>query len=457
MSTALFWFRNDLRLHDQIALQTALQSGAQHLVPVYCHQAPDQATDWGFDRIGAHRQAWTHAAVQDLASQLSRLGCPLLECTGPASKILPEIARAAGAQTIVCEQIAAPYEQEDVTALQAAGLTVHTVWQSSLLDPADLPWPASELPASFTPFKQAIERAGIQPPKPLPRPDKLPPWPTGTGAALEAFDAFGALNARGAASTESGQAREPLTVAASDPRSSFPYTRPDFNGGETAALAHLRRYLAQALPHTYKQTRNDLTGVNYSSKWSPWLATGAISARQIMSELRTFEAQHGASESSYWLWFELLWRDYFRFLHLQHGRKLYRPRGLSPDVAKAQRQPSPSGSHNAQGFVRWCEGRTGEPLVDAAMRELAATGFLSNRLRQIVASYLINELGGDWRAGAAWFESQLLDYDPYSNQGNWLYIAGHGTDPRGGRHFNIERQTRQYDPGGHYQRLWGNG
>ena len=447
MKTVLFWFRNDLRLHDQIALYTALQSGAQHLVPIYCHDDPHQTTAWGFGRIGIHRRRWTQAAVQDLREQLSALGCPLIECQRSVDAVLPEIARIAGTQEIFCEEIAAPDEQDAVKKLQAAGLKVHTVWQSSLLNPAQLPWPKEGLPASFTPFRQAIEREKIQPPNPLPLPGHLPPWPAGIARTLTAMDGI---------SLGSGRTNAPLDVPLPDPRSSFPYTHPDFNGGQTAALAHLRRYLAQGRPHSYKQTRNDLTGLHYSSKWSPWLATGALSPRQAMSELRQFEDQRGASEGSYWLWFELLWRDYFRFLHLQYGRKLYRSRGLKVDVENAPPLRLASG-HNPQGFARWCEGRTGKPLVDAAMRELSATGFLSNRLRQVVASYLINELKGDWRAGAAWFESQLLDYDPYSNQGNWLYIAGLGTDPRGGRHFNIEKQARQYDPDGHYQRLWENG
>ena len=92
--------------------------------------------------------------------------------------------------------------------------------------------------------------------------------------------------------------------------------------------------------------------------------------------------------------------------------------------------------------------------VDAAMRELAATGFMSNRLRQLVASYLIHDLGCDWRAGAAWFEAQLIDYDVYSNQGNWLYIAGRGTDPRGGRRVDPGQQAQTNDPHGAYQDLW---
>jgi deoxyribodipyrimidine photo-lyase len=99
-------------------------------------------------------------------------------------------------------------------------------------------------------------------------------------------------------------------------------------------------------------------------------------------------------------------------------------------------------------------GLTGNRLIDAGMRELSATGYLSNRMRQIVASFLVHELHCDWRAGAAWFESQLIDYDVYSNQGNWLYIAGFGTDPRGGRRFNTEKQAKTYDPEGHYQKLF---
>ena len=167
----------------------------------------------------------------------------------------------------------------------------------------------------------------------------------------------------------------------------------------------------------------------------------------IYAELKRFEAERGPNDSTYWIWFELLWRDYFRCLHLQNSKKLYRKQGLGDsELAKVP--------NNKQGFSHWCEGRTGEPLVDAGMRELAATGWLSNRLRQIVASYLIYDLKSDWRAGAAWFESQLIDYDVYSNQGNWLYIAGRGTDPRGGRRFNPQMQAQQHDKDGVYRQRW---
>jgi deoxyribodipyrimidine photo-lyase len=436
MTVVLLWFRRDLRLHDQPALQAALDSGATHVLPVAFAPSAQETTRWGFARTGAHRCAFVAAALHGLRARTASLGNPLLVCSAPPIAALTALARAVGASSVVCEDIAAPEEQAKVAALQAAGLQVRTVWGSSLLAPADMPWPVGELPGVFTTFRQRVEREGIAPALPLPAPGRLPPPPQVPGDVL---DAVGAPS--GAWAIEA-----PADLAGQDARSSFPYGLPAFHGAEDAALAHLAQYMARKLPHSYKATCNGLTGIDYSSKFSPWLATGALSPRQIHAALKEFENQHGANDGTYWLWFELLWRDYFRLLHLQHGIVLYRARGLSPE---------PLAPHNAQGFERWCEGRTGEPLVDAAMRELAATGYLSNRLRQVAASYLIHELQGDWRAGAAWFESQLLDYDVYSNQGNWLYIAGRGTDPRGGRRFNPAKQAAEHDADGRYRRLWG--
>ena len=431
-STVIYWFRNDLRLHDNAALAQACR-GTTHLVPVFCHPPADEVTPWGFARVGPHRQVFLADTLRDLAALLKARGSQLLECTGAPEQVLPAMAQAVGATTVVCEAIAAPYEQAQVTALRASGLTVRAGWQSTLLSPVGLPFATSALPDVFTAFRSAVERAKVQPPRPLATPAQLPPL---SPNALEAAAHWAPPPAQPTAPADASDAA----------RSSFPYATPAFAGGETAALAHVRQYMDRKLPHTYKQTRNGLTGLDYSSKFSPWLATGALSARQVFAQLQQFEQEHGANDGSYWLWFELLWRDYFRFLHLKYGRDLYRARGLSD-------QPAPV--HNRQGFDRWCQGNTGEPLVDAAMRELAATGYMSNRLRQLVASYLVHDLHSDWRAGAAWFESQLVDYDVYSNQGNWLYGAGRGTDPRGGRRFNPQKQTQDHDANGSYRRLWG--
>ncbi|MFZ6731308.1 DASH family cryptochrome [Undibacterium sp. Ji42W] len=436
--TIIYWFRNDLRLEDNPALIAACQN-AEKILFVYCHSPSTLHTlRWQLPHPGLHRQRFLASALADLRQQLVTRGNQLLEVNMGAADFFPLLAGELGSRIIYCEEIAAPYEQDEVIALNAAGLTVHTRWQSTLIDPVDLPFMPNALPDVFTQFRTIIEREGVQAPAPLPGVQSLPPLP-GNYSQIASQWAIDALSDEARISTD-------IEEAQMDERSSFPYFLPEFSGGSTAACAHVKRYLNRKLPHTYKQTRNQLSGLDYSTKFSPWLASGAISARQIFSALKKFEAEHGANESSYWIWFELLWRDYFCLLHLKYGRQLYFAKGLSD---------FPIPTHNAENFSDWCLARTGEPFIDAAMAELAATGYLSNRMRQVVASYLIHELACDWRAGAAWFEAQLIDYDVYSNQGNWLYIAGRGTDPRNGRRFNIQKQVHDHDRDGSYRRLWG--
>lgn len=430
MTTLIHWFRHDLRLADNAAFSQACAS-ATHVVPVWCHDpSGDAATAWGFVRTGPHRRRFLADTLGDLASHLAARGSGLVELRGRPRDVLPALARTIGADRITCEAIAAPEEMDEVAALRAAGLAVDTTWQSTLLDPADLPFEATRVPDVFTAFRSAVERAGVVPPVPIEPPGRIPPLP--------ALPDDIAVLTRPAVAADASDRDD-------DPRSSFPYRQPAFAGGETAALAHLDRYFARGLAHSYKATRNGLTGTDFSTKFSPWLATGALSARTILAALRRFEADRGANEGSCWIWFELLWRDHFRLLHAKHGGRLYRARGLSA---------APPPKHDPAAFARWCHGDTGEPLVDAGMRELAATGWLSNRMRQIVASWLVNDLACDWRAGAAWFEAQLVDHDVHSNHGNWLYIAGRGTDPRGGRRFDPVKQAREHDPDGRYRTLW---
>ena len=437
MRTTLFWFRNDLRLQDQRALQQAIthaQTHNQALLLVYVHEpVQDEPTAWGFRRMGVHRRRFVADTLHDLQTSLQALNQHLVLLHGAVADVLPACAKQVQADTVFCEDIAAPEEEAQVQALRDAGLMVHPVWQSSLLDPEALPFDVADMHQVFTVFRQRIEAAGLVPRPALPAPTQLPAPPE---AALNTLPGW----------TESA---DPLLQAEvsveTHERSNFPYTQAHCRGGETSGLSHLHSYLTPPWPDRYKQTRNALQGQHTSSHWSPWLATGALSPRTIWAALHGYETQHGANDGTYWLWFELLWRDNFRLLHLQHGRQLYAARGLS-------HLPKPS--HFPKDFQRWCSGNTGEPIVDAGMRELAATGFTSNRMRQIVASFLVHDLACDWRAGAAWFESQLVDFDVCSNQGNWLYVSGRGTDPRAGRRFNPAKQTQDHDPQGRFQKAW---
>jgi deoxyribodipyrimidine photo-lyase len=415
MTTAIYWFRNDLRLEDNPSFLQACKA-ADSLLPVYMHQPNlEQETAWGFPRIGEYRQVFLDQSLQDLRSQLRKLGSDLYEVAGDVLDVFEKLKSQIDIGTIYCEQIQAPEELEQVALLRGAGFRINALWQSSMLDAQSLPFPLEDMPDIFTQFRQQVEKKKLKFFNPIEAPKSIPPLPT-----IQI---------------------PPITVANQSTLSNGS----KFCGGERSADAYIEHYFERRLPDTYKQTRNELIGMDYSSKFSPWLAQGCCSAGSIAKKLSDYEICYGANDGAYWLWFELLWRDYFRFLHFKYGKRLYYSKGLSK---------APSNQFDSEKFLKWSSGHTGESLIDAGMRELKNTGYLSNRMRQIVASYWIYDMQGDWQAGSAWFEYQLIDYDVYSNQGNWLYIAGKGTDPRGGRPFNVAKQTQDHDPDGVYRQMW---
>ena len=415
MSTIVYWFRNDLRLGDNPGFKEACAS-ANYLLPIYIHpDSNDDLTCWGFPRFAGHSREFLQQSLHELRHQLITQGSTLLEFNGKPAEVFQLLGKQTPFDTIYCEQIQAPEELAEVNVIKNLGFNIRQFWQSSMLDPKDLPFDLREMPDVFTKFRQEVERRNLFYAEPISTPDHIPPLPLMSIATKLKEGIF---------------AKQVESL---------------FNGGELSALAHIDQYFESRLPDTYKQTRNQLIGMDYSSKFSPWLAFGCCSARTIAQKLKNYESTYGANDGTYWLWFELLWRDYFRFLHFKYGIKLYRPQGLVDKVLN---------SFDKKKFQQWTSGCTGEDFIDAGMRELQETGFLSNRMRQVVASFWIYDMKGDWRAGATWFESQLVDYDVYSNQGNWLYIAGRGTDPRGGRPFNVKKQAQNHDPDGAYRSKW---
>lgn len=461
--TVVHWFRNDLRLGDHPSWAAAVQEAQARqaaLLAVYVWDpAQAQATRFSPVRCGPLRHAWLADTLAALDAALQSQGQRLLVLRGTPDQALPVLLHTVAAVSLHTERLPAPEEHADEVALARAlppGVPMRLHAPSVLLPEARLPWSPDHMPDGFTPMRQAIEadqaRHGDPWSEPLPAPASLPAPPALAGheeAAVGWPDAF----------RHTPLKRPAHGALRLDARSAFPFLTGGVLAGEAGAWAHLQAWLGRGGAHRYKTTRNQLLGLDFSSKWSPWLALGAVSAPQLMQGLRRFETEHGANEGTYWLWFELLWREHFRLLQHKHGRALYRWRGLCDAATARQRQgrraadPAPLGSDSAQAQA-WRSGRTGQPLVDAGMRELAATGFLSNRMRQIVASWLVHDLGVDWRVGAAWFEAQLIDFDVQSNQGNWLYLAGLGTDPRGGRRFDPIKQAREHDPDGSYQRCW---
>lgn len=430
--TVLFWFTQDLRLHDNPALTQAISLATSHNKRLLCLvQTLDTApTRWGFDRASSLRQVFRQHAIDGLKGSLESMGVELIETPYLEIAALQDVMKQAQVSHVVCEQRETPEELAVIQGLMASGLRVTQVVQSSLFEDDQLPFKVSQTPDVFTAFRQAMESRHIEPKSPLPS-----VYPHSSG---------------------------PISVQprpyALDPRASFPFNQPQWHADEFSALAHVNRYFASDLPQSYKQTRNALTGTDYSTKFSPWLAVGTLSPRVIWQRLKAHEQAMGANKSTYWIGFELLWREHFRLMARKYGARLFARRGLlnvkSSTSANAATAGTTTTHSSTQHLDAWRLGQTKQPLIDAAMNELRVTGFLSNRLRQIVASYAIYDLGIDWRAGAAWFEHCLIDYDVHSNQGNWAYIAGVGTDPRGGRPFNVLKQMRDHDPDGHYQSLW---
>ncbi len=428
MKRFAIWLLNDLRVRDHAALTQALRQNPEAVAFVYVWGEPHAA--WGkhsfrplistAQRMHPLRERFLVESLVDLARAVAP--APLFVLEGSLPQVLVQWARAQQITAVYSHLEYAPEEQRLQAAIQAAlaaeGIALHLVEGNQLYQRTQLPFAVENLPWLFTRFRQLVERHAIVE-APLPAPSALPPWPESVESGLDQF-----------------QARL-------DHLPPSPGYR--WRGGETAALAQLQAYLSGPV-FTYKQTRNAFEGETFSSRLSPYLALGCLSPRTVQDELRKAEKRHGANESTYWLFFELLWREYFRWLLLKEGKHFFRAGGLRKLAMPWQQDEAL--------FAAWCAGQTGYPIIDAAMRELQATGWTSNRARQTVASFLSKNLLLDWRWGASWFEYNLIDYDTASNWGNWLYQAGVGTDGRGFRWFDPIRQARLHDPQATFIKRW---
>jgi len=390
-----------LRLDDQPAFHEAAALARQHggrLIVLACRREAQRLR-------GPHQRRLEREALASLQASLAALAIPLLQ--------FPQSTTAEALETI--RGLVSP----------AAVLR----GQESRLF-ADWPIEAEKFPRVFAEFRRGLQQA---PQPPLPPADL-----TGLGAGLEGWPQSW---------LQPPLPFTPPEPSSCDPRSAFP-----FRGGEATALARLQHYMfGSAGLHNYKASRNDLVGTEFSSKFSPFLAIGSLSVRRIWQELLNYQAIHGADEGSEWMKQELLWREFFLWSEQRHGAAFHAPGGI-------QQRP-PQWDANCERFRRWTLAESGHPLIDAQLRELRASGYLSNRGRQWVASHFINELRLPWTWGARFFEWWLIDAHPALNTGNWAYLAGVGSDPRSfgaaaPRRFDLERQVRRYDPLLTHQKRW---
>lgn len=423
--SVLLWFKNDLRLIDNAALHQALQLGCP-IVPVFCLD-PNQFKEcpFGFKRTGAFRAQFLLESLRDLDQALRQLGSGLIVRFSAAEQAIPDLVREYSASTVVTSSEIGYEELQTIEAVRKQVQDGHIITTeiSTLLNADDYPFLKQNVPDVFTRFRQMVEKQWrvreVYPTVTSIISPSIPPL------QLPSLQDLGLEN------------------VTADKRASL-----QFKGGTTEAFKRLKYYFeATQLVSNYKVTRNEMIGGDYSSKFSAWLAMGCMSARSIYHALKAYEQQYGANESTYWLVFELLWRDYFKWMMLQHPRVFFLKKGLK----KYAIQLPP---FHAENFKKWVNGTTDNAFINANMIELKLSGFMSNRGRQNVASYLCHHLQCDWRYGAAYFEEMLVDYDISSNWCNWAYLAGVGNDPIKGRVFNPDKQANQYDADGAFRKLW---
>ncbi|MEZ8746271.1 DASH family cryptochrome [Vibrio sp. 10N.239.312.C11] len=435
----LYLFTNDLRINDNQLLHCAAQSVDKLIFvivePTLVRFSADFAKEQSY---GAHRQTFVSQSITHLESNLVKFGQQLVVIH--SNHLEPDAAEQTLSQIIATQHVTHFFanahcgydERLLIRSIQSRHPDLITCLphHSTLFDSHEMPFELSKVPSSFTKFRKLVEHldvnggeTGIA---------HLPPpvTPTLTPAQTTAIPIFSSPNVERAVTN-------------------------DYLGGEDAGLAHLDNYFSHDYALNYKQTRNAFDGIENSTKFSPWLALGCISPKTICRHLTRFESHHGSNDSTYWIYFELLWREYFYWKSMSLKGSLFTGSSTNPVTTE-------NSTHSASlNFSKWKSGNTNYPIVDACMRQLNATGYMSNRGRQLAASCLTYELGIDWRHGAAYFESQLIDYDVASNWGNWAYIAGalnsqvntqtnkqknaNQAQPKS-HHFDLARQTDMYDP-----------
>lgn len=426
MDTSLVWFRNDLRVQDNTALSNAIASG-KRVVGLYCFDPRHyEIGNFGFKKTEKYRAQFLIETVQNLKDNLSNLNITLIVANDRPENVIPSVIEKYHISEIHSQREWTKEENDVTSAVEKVinNIKHRTYYDQFLFHPEDIPFDTfGDIPQVFTQFRKKYEKESSV--RPL----------------QEKIEALSSENILDEESTIPSLQQLGLQTFTKDHRTAFPW-----QGGEDAAWNRLNSYFwdTKKLAY-YKKTRNGLVGEDYSSKFSAWLANGSISARQIYWEVQRFEKEIKKNQDTYWLVFELIWRDYFKYVSLKHGDDLFKIGGIL--------HKEYDWKHNEKAERDWINGNTRYDFVNANMIELKDTGWMSNRGRQNVASFWAKEQEQDWRVGAAYFESMLIDYDVHSNWGNWMYNAGVGNDPRD-RKFNIKRQQEMYDGSGKFVRLW---
>ena len=424
-TTGLVWFRNNLRSQDNRSIKKAIEKHDK-IIAVYFFDPKYFIKDkFGFYKTEKFRSQFLIETIADLKQQLKNLNITLLTYFAAPENQLSKLVDELNINTIYTQREWTKEEIDTNKLVKSAinnSIDIVEDYDQFLYHPETVSKNFSNIPNVFTQFRKKLEKyVNIQDEIKI---DKLP-----ESNLISNSTKIPTLQELG------------FNEFSQPSKTAFP-----FEGGETPALERLNYYLFESKKvGFYKKTRNGLVGLDYSTKFSPWLANGSLSARTIYHQVKKYEAEFGSNQSTYWVIFELIWRDYFKYISLKYDAKIFKIGGI------LEREYHWNADEDI--IQDWINGNTKDDFVNANMIELKETGWMSNRGRQNVASYFAKELLQDWRIGAAYFESLLLDYDVHSNYGNWMYVAGVGNDPRD-RKFNTQLQAERYDANHKFRKLW---
>jgi deoxyribodipyrimidine photo-lyase len=405
--TALVWFTRDLRVHDHPALRAALDRH-ERVVPLFCF---DDRLLGGRHASGPRTQ-FLLECLGELSTALDERGGGLVVRHGPAERELAALAEEVGAEEVHVTADVGPFPRRRLEALRKLGVEAVAHPGVAVVDDlGELRTQAGRPYTVFSPF----HRRWLEEPRRdvLGAPRKLPPLPAGLAKGrLPSLDSLG------------------LEQEVDEPPP----------GGESAGRERMSRFLGGDL-REYPDN-HDALGRDRTSRLSPYLHFGCISARELEERL---PGGRGSEEFRR----QVCWRDF------HHHVLLHFPRNTRSEFQDRYRG-SITWSYAEKRFEAWCDGRTGFPLVDAGMRQLRREGWMHNRARLVVGSFLTKDLGIDWRWGERWFMRLLVDGDEANNNGNWQWIASVGTDPAPAfrRIYNPARHMERYDPNGDYVRRY---
>ncbi len=389
MKTGLVWFKNDLRLRDNEALCQAIYK-CEKIVLCYCIEpALFEDLSLGFKKADVNRFKFLEQSVKNLQKNLEEIEGHLIITSEGAIKDIPQLVEKYNISSIYAEE---EYASEELNLIKQLETILPEVefnffWGKTLYHKDDIPFTINEIPLTSKAYRIPAGKES-SPRKTFEIPSKIFSHPKAKSTDFPSYKKFNLS------------------------KKEYESANPFLDGGEDNGLHRLRYYTFESEYLTgYRWSRNGSLGMDYSSKFSPFLALGCISARTVYEAVQEYEKTIKKNQSTWWIVFELVWRDYFTFKGMKMGNSIFYSKGFKNKSIDFENDP--------EKFKKWQEGKTGIPFIDAHMRQLNKTGYMSNRGRVNCASYFVKDLNIDWTWGAAYFESKLIDYDVSANWMNW--------------------------------------